>query len=87
MAVRTKRAGSKPFANKKWFHPRIHTGWDKHMTAIGRRRKAIIAHKGNYLTAGRSLQALSNTTTDPTTKRLSALDARYFFRKHQETKK
>jgi len=87
MGARTLRAGKKPFAVVKWFHPRIHTGWSKDMTTIGRRRKAIVAHKGNYLAAGRSLQALSNTTTDAKTKRLSALDARYFFRKHQETGK
>jgi len=86
MGARTLRAGKKPFANKKWYNPRVHSGWDKDMTTIGRRRKAIIAHK-TYLAAGRSLQALSNVTRDPKTKRLSALDARYFFRKHQETGK
>jgi hypothetical protein len=90
MGARTKRAGKKPFANKKWYNPKVHSGWDKHMTTIGRRRKAIIAHK-TYLAAGRSLQALSNVNSgkngDKQTARLAGLDARYFFRKHEETKK
>lgn len=39
---------------KKWYNPRVHSGWDKDMITLGRRRKAIIAHK-TYLAAARSL--------------------------------
>ncbi len=68
----------------KWYKPKVHSGWSKDLTPRGRRRKSIIAHK-NYLSAARSLQALSSVTTDKKTKRLAKQDANYFFRKHKET--
>jgi hypothetical protein len=70
--------------DKKWYHPRVHTGWHKTDPATTRRRRAIIAHKSNRLAAGRGLQALANTTVDKTTKRLAALDARYLFKMYKK---
>lgn len=74
-------------STNKWYHPKVHTGWDKNMTILGRRRKVIMAHKGNYLSAGRAMLALSNVTKDSATARKSRADANYFFKKHQETGK
>ena len=71
----TKRRGY-----SRWYHPNVHTGWDKHQNAVTRRRKALYAHKGSMLASGRSMQALSNVTTDKQTKLLAGRDVRYFFR-------
>jgi hypothetical protein len=65
--------------DKKWYNPRVHTGWRKGDPATTRRRRAIIAHGSNRLAAARALQALANVSVDPATKRLAALDARYIF--------
>lgn len=65
--------------DKKWYNPRVHTGWRKDDPATTRRRRAIIAHNRNRLAAARALQALSNVTTDPVTKKLAAQDAKYIF--------
>ncbi len=71
----------------KWYKPKVHSGWDKNMTTLGRRRKSIIAHKGNYLSAARSLGALANVTKDKSTAVKARADAKYFYRKHKETGK
>ena len=70
---------------RKWYHPEGESGWKKTDTEQTRRRKVLKSHK-NYLSAGRSLLALSNVTKDPTTKRKARADALYFFRKHREEK-
>lgn len=70
----------------KWYKPKVHSGWHKTQSPTYRRRLALKAHKSNYLATARSLQALSNTTTDKQTKVLSKRDANYFFdmnRKHK----
>jgi hypothetical protein len=66
--------------SERWFSPGKRTGWSKRLPATERRRLALKAHKGSYLSAGRALQALSNVTTDWRTKVLAGQDARYFFR-------
>ncbi len=68
----------------RWYHPTVHTGWKKSDPATTRRRRALAAHKGDRLAAGRSLQALANVTTDKRTSELAATDARYFFRMHKK---
>lgn len=71
----------------KWYKPKIHSGWSKDLTPMGRRRKAIIAHKGNYLSAARSLGALANVTKDKPTASKARADSKYFYKKHKETGK
>ena len=68
----------------KFFHPKVHTGWHKGDSIITRRRRALKAHKKDYLVTAKSLQSLSNVSKDKTTSRLAGVDARYFFRKHKE---
>lgn len=68
----------------KFYHPKVHMGWHKGDSITTRRRRALKAHKNQYLTTAKSLQALSNVTQDKTTSRLAGVDARYFFRKHKE---
>lgn len=69
----------------KFFSPKIYdTGWHKDK-AIGQRRLSMLkAHKGNYLTAAKALQALSNVTRDPGTKKAARADARYFYNMHKK---
>lgn len=62
----------------KWFKPSKTTGWQKGDTQTQRRRVALASHKGNLLATARSLQALSNVTTDTETRRKSRADAQYF---------
>lgn len=73
----------------KWFHPKVHTGWDKDDPAKTRRRKVLKAHKGNELSAARSMQALANVTEDRPTAVAARADARFLFKCHrkQVTKK
>ena len=74
----------------KWYKPKIHSGWDKNMTTLGRRRKALAAHK-SYLSTAKSLQALANVNSgkkgDHATYVKASADAKYFYRKHKETGK
>ena len=90
MGARTLRAGKKPFANKKWYNPKVHTGWDKHMTPRGRRIKSLKAHGRNLLATARSLLALSNVNSgkkgDRQTYLKAKADAKYFFKKYEESK-
>lgn len=69
---------------KQWFRPSVHTGWEKDQPESERRTNVLNAHKGNELSAARSMQALSNVTTDKETRRLAREDAKYFFRIHRE---
>lgn len=71
----------------RWFHAGKHTNWDKHDKPRTRRIKVLKSRRGNYLKAGRAMQALSNVSKDATTKREAGLDARYFFKKNAEKKK
>jgi hypothetical protein len=64
---------------EKWFKPGIHTGWDKDMPPEKRRALVLKAHKGNMTAAGRSMQALSNVSTDDKTREVARADALYFF--------
>jgi len=71
---------------ERWFAPITPSGWKKDQPAAIRRKLALKAHNGDKLAAGRSLQALSNITTDSTTKKLSRQDALYFFDLHRKEK-
>lgn len=70
----------------RWYRPSVHTGWEKNQPADQRRRLVLKAHGGDYLAAGRAMQALSNVTADERTKLLAGRDARYFFRKNRDKK-
>jgi len=78
---KTPDKGKKGRTPKKdqWYRPSVHTGWSKDDKPVTRRRKVLVSHKGDLLAAGRSMQALSNISTDKTTARLAGQDARYFF--------
>ncbi|MGH2507632.1 MAG: hypothetical protein ACRESI_03325 [Gammaproteobacteria bacterium] len=66
--------------SKRFFNPKVKTGWRKNQAAAVRRRKALQAHKGNKTAAGRALQELANVTTDARTAKLAKADADYFFK-------
>jgi hypothetical protein len=70
----------------KWYKPKVHSGWSKDLTPIGRRRKVYKAHK-TYLSTAKSLQALANITKDKPTKTKATADAKYFYRMHKKTGK
>lgn len=72
--------------SKRWYSPKVKMGWKKSQSNTARREAAIEAHKGNLLSAARSLQALSNVTTDRETKLLAAKDAKELFALHAESK-
>ena len=67
---------------KQWYKPGVKMGWEKGMSVSKRRSKALKAHRGNELATARALQALSNVSTDKTTKREAKRDADYFFKLH-----
>lgn len=68
---------------EQFFHPKVHTGWQKNMPPKKRRRMMLQAHHGDELTSARAMQALSNVTTDQQTRVTAQSDADFFFRKHQ----
>ena len=64
---------------EKFFTPGVKMNWHKDLAEEVRRKNALQAHGGDALATARALQELSNVTTDPETKRLTKLDADYFF--------
>jgi len=72
---------------ERWYAPEVSMGWEKTQSATTRRRLALKAHGGDKLATARALLALSNVTTDSTTKRLSKQDAYYFFDLYKKRKK
>ena len=73
-------------SNERWFNPGISSGWHKSDPAHLRRYRALRAHKGNKLSTARALQALSNVSTDKTTRKLAGTDAQYFFDLYKKEK-
>ncbi len=71
---------------ERWYHPKTIMGWRKDQPATTRRRNALKAHGGDKLATARALLALSNVSTDGTTKQLSKQDANYFFALHSKEK-
>jgi hypothetical protein len=51
-----------------------------------RRQNSLSSHKFDYLAAARSLQYLSNITTDQETKHKARADANYLFAKWRKNK-
>lgn len=84
-ARRKKRKSTK--GKKRWYAPKVHSGWKKDMPAKKRRSLLLKAHKGNPLSAARSKQALANVTEDEETRVLALADARYFFEEYKKGKK
>ena len=68
---------------EQWFERRVETGWEKEQPPNTRRAKVLRAHKGDELSSAKSMQALSNVSTDVATKRASRTDALYFYRLHR----
>ena len=71
----------------KWYNPTIKSGWSKTDSQVTRRKKALKAHKGDYLSTAYSLQSLANVTKDEQTKTKAISDAKHFFALHKKTKK
>ncbi len=84
--IKDRGASGRTPKSERWFSPSVHTGWSKDSPQKTRIAKVVSAHKGDLLAAARSLQALSNVSTDPKTTRLAALDARVLFRRHASSK-
>jgi len=80
--VQDKGAPGKTPESQKWYEHGPEMNWHKEMPESTRRSNVLAAHKGDELATARSLQALSNVTTDSETKRLTRADAEYFFSKH-----
>ena len=70
--------------SKRWYHPKVHMGWEKDMKAEERRELALDAHGGDYLATARALQALANVTRDRETAARAKSDADYFFRMNEK---
>ena len=85
--------------SKKWFQeavakkPPYELGWRKDMSLEARRRAAVASRPKNWtphhrlLSTAQALQSLHNVTKDRETKRLAAIDARYFYAKAKKAKK
>jgi len=68
---------------EQWFEPGVETGWEKGQPESVRRAKVLKAHKGDELASARSMQALSNVTTDRETANKAARDAKFFYRQYR----
>lgn len=84
---KARRKKRKTKKEKRWYAPKVHSGWKKSQPAGKRRSLLLKAHKGNLLSAARSKQALANVTGDEETRVLALADARYFFREYEREKK
>jgi len=69
--------------SKQWFEPSVVTGWSKDLAQSTRINKVVRAHKGDLLASARSMQALSNVTTDSETCRKSKADANVLFKRYK----
>ena len=68
---------------EQWYEPGVKTGWEKGQPESVRRAKVLKAHKGDELASARSMQALSNVSTDRETASKAGRDAKYFYRQHR----
>ena len=85
-AKKRKRRKAKK-SKRRWYAPKIRSGWKKTQPARTRRRLLLRAHKGDLLSAARSKQALANVTEDEETRVLALADAQYFFEQYKKEKK
>lgn len=76
--VKRRNGKSKTTKEKRFFHPKVKSGWKKDMPLKERRALVLKSHKGDLLSAARGKQALANVTTDSETKREAEKDAKYF---------
>jgi hypothetical protein len=72
---------------KRWFAPKVKSGWSKGLPANVRRARVLRAHGGDFLSSARSKQSLANVTVDGATKRAALADAKYFYAKYGASKK
>ena len=68
----------------KWFEAGRPLGWRKQDSQTKRRAIALRNRDGDYLKAGRALQALANVSADKETSRKASSDASYFFAQHRK---
>jgi len=70
----------------KWFEVGRPLGWRKQDSQTKRRAIALRNRDGDYLKAGRALQALANVSAnrDKETSRKASADASYFFAQHRK---
>ena len=69
---------------EKWFEAGRPLGWRKQDSQTKRRAIALRNRDGDYLKAGRALQALANVTADKETARKANSDASYMFAQHKK---
>jgi len=84
--IRDRGAKGRTPKAKQWFEPSVKTGWSKDIKQSTRIRRVVRAHKGDLLASARSLQALSNVTTDAETRRKAKSDAAILFRRYKRGK-
>lgn len=84
--VKRRNGKKKTPKEKKFFKPRVKSGWHASDPPKVRRQKLLKSHKGNYLAAARAKQELANVSTDPKTVKAAQADADYFFKKHRQLK-
>ncbi len=72
---------------KRWFEPKVHSGWSKDLSQKVRIAKVVKAHKGDLLASARSLQSLANVTVDIETRHKAKADADVLFARHSRTGK
>ena len=65
----------------QWYHPKVHTGWEKNLPASVRRARVLRAHKGDLLSSYHAMDSLAKVSTDKTTKIKARADAEFFRRK------
>jgi len=66
----------------RWFHPGEALGWKKDQPQKRRINIVVRSRGGDYLAAGRALQALANVTEDRETKEKAGKDAKILFIRH-----
>jgi len=66
----------------RWFHPGEVLGWKKDLPQKKRINIVVRSRGGDYLAAGRTLQALANVTQDRETKEKAGKDAKILFIRH-----
>ncbi len=84
--VRDRGAEGRTPESKRFFRPKVHTGWRADMAASKRRGKVLKAHVGSLLASGRAMIALSNVQKriNPEVSHTAYVDAMYFFRLNKQ---
>ncbi len=80
--IKDRGAKGKTPKSKKWYSPKVHSGWSKTLSQKVRIAKVVKAHGGSLLASARSLMALANVTTDIATRQLARKDATSLYNRY-----